>query len=231
VKGGLTFAGVNGQSRGLYNPDKNNVMPRAGLAYSFDPKTVIRAGFGMYFGSLGTRLADVVQTGFNQPTSLVPTNDGGVTFVANLANPFPDGFLQPRGAAAGAATNAGNPISFFNPNPAAARLYKWQVDIQRELPGRVVFEIGYQGARNRELEVSRQLSALPNKYLSASPARDNTTINYLTANLPNPFAGIPQFNGTGLAATSFRVKLCFLRSRSSPAYRISPTTGRAGTTR
>jgi len=153
----------------------------------------------MYFGSLGTRLADVVQTGFNQPTSLVPTNDGGVTFVANLANPFPDGFLQPKGAAAGTATNAGNPISFFNPNPAAARLHKWQVDIQRELPGRVVFEIGYQGARNRELEVSRQLSALPNKYLSTSPARDNTTINYLTANLPNPFAGIPQFNGTGLA--------------------------------
>jgi len=54
-----------------------------------------------------------------------------------------------------------------------------------------VFEIGYQGARNRELEVSRQLSALPNGYLSASPARDNTTINYLVANLPNrPTFGI-----------------------------------------
>lgn len=199
VKGGQKFAGVNGEPNTLYNSDKNNFMPRAGFAYSMDQKTVIRGGFGMYFGSLGTRLADVVQSGFSRPTNLVPSNDGGVTFAATLANPFPNGFLQPKGAGDGPATNAGNAISFFNSNPAAARNHKWQLDIQRELPGRFVFEVGYSGARNRELEVTRQLSALPNKYLSTSKVRDQANINFLTANVASPFADITQFNGTTLA--------------------------------
>jgi hypothetical protein len=201
VKGGPTFAGVNGSSRGVWGLDKNNFMPRLGFSYSVTPKTVIRGGFGMYFGSLGTRLGEVIQTGFTRSTQLVPSNDGGVTFAATLANPFPDGFLQPRGAADGAATNVGNALSFFNQNPRAPRLHKWQLDIQRELPARFVVELGYQGARDRDLEYARSPSALPNQYLSTSPTRDQATINYLSANLPNPFAGISQFNGTGLAGS------------------------------
>ena len=200
VKGGLNFAGAGGQPKGLYNLDKNNFMPRVGIAYNPTPKTVIRGGFGMYYGSLGTRLADVVQNaGFSRSTSLVPSTDGGVTFSGTLTNPFPNGFLPATGAGDGAVTNVGNAVSFFNPNPKAARLHKYQIDIQRELPGRMVFEVGYSGARNRDLEVTRQLSAFPNQYLSTSPARDQNTINYLTANLPSPFANIGQFNGTTLA--------------------------------
>jgi len=201
VKGGPTFAGANGLSRGVWGLDKNNFMPRLGFSYSVTPKTVIRGGFGMYFGSLGTRLGEVIQTGFTRSTQLVPSNDGGVTFAATLANPFPDGFLQPRGAADGAATNVGNALNYFNQNPRAPRLHKWQLDIQRELPGRLVVEVGYQGARDRDLEYARSPSALPNQYLSISPTRDQATINYLSANLPNPFAGISQFNGTGLAGS------------------------------
>jgi len=200
VNGGPTFAGVNG-SRGVWGLDKNNFMPRVGFSYNVTPMTVIRGGFGMYFGSLGTRLGEVIQTGFTRATQIVPSNDGGVTFAATLANPFPDGFLQPRGAADGAATNVGNALSFFNQSPRAPRLHKWQFDIQRELPGRFVVELGYQGARDRDLEYARTLSALPNKYLSTSPFRDPATINYLTANLPSPFVGIPEFNGTGLTGS------------------------------
>ena len=201
VKGGPTFAAVNGQSRGVWGLDNNNFMPRIGFAYAMTSKTVIRGGFGMYFGSLGTRLGEVIQTGFTRTTQLVPTNDGGVTFAATLANPFPDGFLQPRGAADGPATNVGNALNFFNQTPRAARLHKWQVDVQRELPGRFVVELGYQGARNRDLEYGRASSALPNQYLSTSPVRDQATINNLSANLPNPFAGVREFNGTGLAGS------------------------------
>src|SRR5947209_15028169 len=73
VRGGLTFAGVNGQPRGVYDLDTNNFMPRLGFAYSLNDKTVIRGGFGMYFGSLGTRLADVLQTGFIQATQVIPS--------------------------------------------------------------------------------------------------------------------------------------------------------------
>jgi hypothetical protein len=172
-----------------------------GFSYNVTPSTVIRGGFGMYFGSLGTRLAEVIQTGFTRSTQIVPSNDGGVTFAATLANPFPDGFLQPRGAADGAATNVGNGLNVFNQSPKASRLHKFQVDVQRELPGRFLVELGYQSARDRDLEYGRTLSALPNQYLSTSASRDQSTINNLSANLANPFAGITQFNGTGLAGS------------------------------
>jgi len=201
VKGGPTFAAVGGQSRGVWGLDKNNFMPRVGFAYNVTPRTVIRGGFGMYYGSLGTRVGEVIQTGFTRTTQLVPTNDGGVSFYGTLANPFPDGFLQPRGAADGPATNVGNALNFFNQAPRAPRLHKWQFDVQREMPGRFVVELGYQGARNRDLEYARTLSALPNQYLSTSTTRDQAAINYLSANLPNPFAGVPDFNGTGLAGS------------------------------
>jgi hypothetical protein len=201
VQGGLTFAGVGGQPRTMYNPDTKEFMPRAGFAYSLNPKTVIRGGIGVFYGSLGIRLQDVIQTGFNQLTNIVNSTDGGVTFAATLANPFPTGILQPTGSSLGALTYVGNAISYFNPNPLAPRLLKYEMGIERELPGKFVLSVGYLGSRGSDLEVPRSLKPLPDSELSKSPTRDQTTINYLTANLPNPFSGIPQFTGTSLSGT------------------------------
>ena len=200
-QGGLTFAGVNGQPRGVYNPQKNELMPRVGFAYSPNSRTVIRGGVGMFYGSMGIRLQDAIQTGFNQLTNVVASNDGGLTFASSLSNPFPTGILQPTGSSLGVQTFLGNGISFFNPNPRAARLLKYELDIQRELPGGFAASAGYLGSRGADLEVSRSYKPLPNQYLSTSPVRDQATINYLSASLPNPFAGIPQFAGTNLSGS------------------------------
>jgi hypothetical protein len=197
LTGGLTFPSVNGHGQKLYNADTNNIMPRLGFAYSITPKTVIRGGFGAYFGSLGTRLQDVIQnSGFLATTNVITSVNGGVSYLANNNNPFPNGFVQPTGATLGAQTNMGNAISFFNQNPRSARLAKFQMDIEHEFPGHVLLDVGYAGSRNNDLEVTRSLSPLPNQYLSTSPFRDQATINYLTANVPNPFFGVPQFAGS-----------------------------------
>jgi hypothetical protein len=201
VQGGLQFAGVNGQPRTLYSPETTEFMPRVGFAYSPNPKTVIRGGAGIFYGSLGIRLQDVIQTGFNQISNIVPTNDGGITFAATLGNPFPNGILQPTGASLGPQTFVGNAISFFNQHPLAPRLVKYEFDVQRELPGQFVLTAGYLGSRGYDLEVSRSLKPLPNQYLSTLPTRDQATINYLSASLPNPFNGIPIFAGTGLSGS------------------------------
>jgi hypothetical protein len=200
-QGGLTFAGANGQPRNVYEPQKNELMPRVGFAYSPNSRTVIRGGVGMFYGSMGIRLQDVIQTGFNQLTNVVASNDGGISFVSSLSNPFPTGILQPTGAGLGAQTFLGNAISFFNPNPRAPRLLKYELDLQRELPGGFAASAGYLGSRGADLEVSRSYKPLANQYLSTSPVRDQTTINYLSASLPNPFAGIPQFAGTNLSGS------------------------------
>ena len=161
VNGGLTFAAVNGNGRALYARDTNNLMPRIGFAYSLTPRTVVRGGYGIYFGSLGTRLEDAIQTGFIQNTTLVPTLDGGQTFLGTLANPFPGGLLPPVGAALGTQTNIGNSITFNNYHPAAARLQKSQVEIEHELPGRVLVAFGLSLSRSSDLEIPRNLSAIP----------------------------------------------------------------------
>ncbi len=202
VRGGLTFAGVNGLPRGLYNRDTNNIMPRLGLALQISNRTVLRAGYGISFGFLGARRSDVVQNGFTRRTNLVPSLDNGLTFTSTLANPYPDGILPPVGSSLGAMQDVGNSIVPINPNMAAPRLQHWQVSFQRELPGRMAMELGYIGSFGDDIETTRVLSAFPNKYLSTSPVRDQANFNYWTTNLPNPF--YPLLPGTNKAGTTLQ---------------------------
>ena len=195
--GGLTFPGVKGQPSGLWNRDTNNFMPRAGFAYEVTRKTVLRGGWGMFYGPLGARRIDVIQTGFSQSTPLIPSLDNGLSFIATLSNPFPDGIQNPPGASQGLATFAGRSISFFHENPRAPYHHRWQFSVQRELPHRVLVEVGYVGNRGAGLETTQDFLPLPLKYLSRSPVRDQANIDYLGAQVQNPFFGV--LPGTGLA--------------------------------
>lgn len=188
--GGLTFANVGGQPRGLYETPKANLMPRIGFAYKLNDRTVIRSGYGIFYGFLGQRRGDVIQTGFSRNTQMVPSLDNGLTFRATLSNPFPDGILEPLGAAQGPLTFVGQSVSFFYERPLMPYMQRWQWGIQRELPGGYVAEATYVGNRGTHIELDQNLNVTPQRYLSTSPFRDNPTINYLSANLPNPFLGL-----------------------------------------
>jgi hypothetical protein len=117
VHGGLLFAGANGQPRELWQRDWNNLMPRAGLAWTPIRNTVFRSGYGIYYSSLGLRRTDVLQNGFARNTLFVPTTDSGLTFSSTLSNPFPSGILEPVGTSLGLMTDVGNTIEYFNPTP------------------------------------------------------------------------------------------------------------------
>jgi len=72
--------------------------------------------------------------------------------------------------------------------------------LQRELPGHTVVGASYVGNRGTKLLVSRQFSPIPEQYLSTSPVRDQRVIDFLSAQVNNPFFGLEEFAGTGLAA-------------------------------
>lgn len=188
--GGLTFAGINGQPRGVFETPKNQFMPRIGLAYKLTDKTVIRAGFGVFFGFLGQRRGDVIQTGFSRNTTYVPSQDNGLTFLSKLSNPFPNGILEPVGAADGGLTFVGQSITFFNERPRNSYMSRWQFSIQRELAGGWVVEGIYVGNRGNSIEILQNFNVTPQQFLSTSPERDNTRINYLSQNMPNPYFGL-----------------------------------------
>lgn len=206
VRGGVNFAGVNGQPRTLWQRDKNNFMPRFGFAWLLRPKMVLRGGYGIFFGFLGARRGDVIQASYIQRTTLVPSIDSGLTFQTRLSDPYPDGFLPPAGSSLGPMTYAGQAVSFFDTRPLAPYMQRWQLSTQKEFPHRVVLDIGYLGNRGTHIITYRNLNAVPTQYLSASYVRDDATINYLTANLRNPF--YPLLPATSRANSSIaRVEL------------------------
>lgn len=200
VSGGLTFPGVNGQPRNLWDTTQSNFMPRVGFAYSITPGTVFRAGYGIYFEPIGVPNSDVIQTGFTQTTQLVPTLDNGQHFIATVANPFPGGLLLPNGASGGLRTNLGQGVTYFNPRLDNPYMQRWQFALQRSLAAGSVLEVSYVGNRGVRQRISRNLNALPNRYLSTSPGRDQATINLLNAQVSNPF--YPLLPGTSLSGTT-----------------------------
>jgi len=200
VLGGLTFAGVDGQPRALWTTDKNNFAPRVGLAFQLTPRTVIRSGYGIFYDLLGVDRQSANQGGFSQSTTLLPSLDNGLTFQATLRNPFPSGLQLPSGASGGLKTFLGRGISFFNEFPRNPYMQRWSFSVQRELPAKTVVDVSYVGNRGNKLAATRQLTPIPEGYLSTSPLRDQATIDFLSAQVPNPFAGLPEFAGTSLSA-------------------------------
>jgi hypothetical protein len=190
VRGGVTFAGVNGEPEGLYETPKDQIMPRLGLAYKLDDKTVLRGGYGIFYGFLGQRRGDIIRTGFSQATPLVVSLDNGLTFIEMLSTPFQGGILEPVGAARGIQTSLGQTVTYFDSNPRAARMQRWQLGIQRDLGGNWVAEVRYVGNLGSDIQITRNLNALSNEFMSTSPTRDQARIDFLGAQVPNPFVGL-----------------------------------------
>ena len=166
-------------------------------------KTVFRGGYGIMDDMLGTSARQAVQTGFSTSTTLNPSLNGGVTFVASITDPFPNGFGRTDRSRLGLATNLGQSISFFNRglrNPYAQR---WQAGIQRQIFARRVLDVNYIGNRGTGLLISRNLDATPAQYLSTLPYRDSATLNLPSSNVSNPF--FPLLPGTGLASATTTV--------------------------
>src|SRR5207248_6387675 len=112
------------------------------------------------------------------------------TYVANIANPFPNGLIPPSGAGGGLTTALGQPIQFFNPEIKPPYSQRWSFGVQRYLPGQFLLDVSYVGNRVTHIAVSQQLNNTPAQYLSTLPTRDQPTINSLTAQVPNPFSGL-----------------------------------------
>lgn len=86
----LMFAGQNGNSRALYEPFYGEVMPRIGFAWQFDPKIVVRGGYGItdFLEGTGANLRPTMNPPFfsqfvNDPAKPGSTSAGNPLSVSN----------------------------------------------------------------------------------------------------------------------------------------------------
>jgi hypothetical protein len=192
-KGQVVYAG-NGHPINAGNPYFSKWGPRVGLAYSMDPKTVVRAGFGIFWApqfALGSPIATV---GYNQTTTYIPSTDNNTTPANSLSNPFPNGILQPAGNSLGALTGIGSTFNLVDPHARSPYIEQFSLDIQRQLPFGVGMELGYVGSRSHHLSLGAaniNINALYPQLLALGSA--------LTQSVANPFAG---HGGTGVVGTA-----------------------------
>jgi hypothetical protein len=198
VLGGVTYA--DSKNRNIYNADRNNFQPRVGVAYALDSKSVIHAGWGLFM--VPHNFIGLNEPGYNQNTSLVPSQDNGLTFQANLANPFPSGIVAPSGSSLGLKTSLGQGVSYFPLNQRNGMAQEWEFDVQQQLGQHWVADLAYVGNHGADLLTGTQLDALPKQYLSTQPTRDTTVINDLSTTEPNPFEGLAPGSGLNGSKTN-----------------------------
>ncbi|HRH42235.1 MAG TPA: TonB-dependent receptor, partial [Pyrinomonadaceae bacterium] len=222
VKGRLIFADAN--NRGGYKTPKGTFLPRVGFAYQYDDKTVVRGGFGMFAGFLGQRRGDVIQgAGFSRSTTVALTTVGGVAGASPIPQLMDLGFstttiLEPLGVAQGATAGLGGAITFFNPNPKVSKQARYQIGFQRELPWGIYMEAMYVGNYGWDIEIGRNINALPSQYLSTDNSRSAAQIannTKLSTSVVNPFLGRSEFAGTSFATAANFSLTNFLRPFSA----------------
>jgi hypothetical protein len=185
LKGGLTFVGIDGNPRGIYENDSNNFAPRIGLAYRVRENLVVRTGYALYYIPV---IGTVLSPGFASDTPWVVSQDG-VTPITTLANPFPGGHLPITGSSQGLRTLVGQNISFVEPQDRMPMFHTWTFNIQRSLAGQGVVELAYVGSRGIKLATDQaqtgfreNINQLPPQLLSLGAA--------LNESVDNPFFGV-----------------------------------------
>jgi len=190
LKGGLTFPGVNGLPRGVYDSSFNNFGPRFGFAYQARRNFVVRGGYGISFIPVkGTGFSQ--RTGFSSSTAMVASNDGGNTPYDTYTNPFPNGLNRPTGSTLGALTGLGTSVTgqirSFTPGYAQ----QWNLTLQYEPMSNWLIETAYIGNKGVHLITGSQLNQLDPQYNALGSA--------LNSNVPNPFYGLPQISAGALS--------------------------------
>lgn len=187
VNGGLLFA--DSSNRSFWIPDKKNFQPRLGFAYQLTDRWVVRGGWSIF--TVPFIISGLSQIGFSQPTNIVPSLDKGLTFQANLSNPFPSGVASPTGSSLGLGTFIGQNISFVPLSRRNGQAQEWELNVQRQMTANWVLQASYIGLCGYDLTTGNlDQNPIPASFLSTSPIRDQATIDFLAASITNPLKGL-----------------------------------------
>lgn len=197
LKGGITFAGVNGVSTRASDIRWGLIQPRIGFAYQWNNKLVLRGGFGMYYLNPSN---DYLQTsGFSTSTPLVYSNDGGRTPVANvLSNPYPNGINFPAGASGGALTYVGQGLNWFDHNFKVPNSNQFSFGFQYAVSSASTVTVSYVGNRIYNLQTNTGYDEPGLDLRQKCNPLEGGSPSYCDELMANPFKGLAPFVGSNL---------------------------------
>ena len=198
LKGGIRFAGVDGNRRNAMNTDWGNLQPRIGFAYQLIPKIVLRGGYGLYYTNFQSNA--MVQTlGFSNTAEGVVSIDDGRTPIPNiLSNPFPGGIADPPGAALGALTYVGRGFTQYNQDYKLPHVHQFSFGFQLLATANSVIDVAYVGSRTRDYSANLNVNLPSWDFAKQCDVREGGRRSYCDEPVPNPFQGIEAFRGTRL---------------------------------
>ena len=188
----LVRVGTNGVPRGGFEPDRNNFAPRVGVAWSpgASGRTAIRAGYGVFYEQ--SSLAPSEGLYFSPPyfnLSLFATLE---QYPLSLSDPFPANY--PFGFPPSATA--------FQRDMRTPYVQHWNFDVQRQVGGNRMLEIGYVGSKGTKLYGGRDINqpqpSPAERYLRPNPyfedvnileSRGNSSYNSLQARFEQKFRG------------------------------------------
>ena len=148
---GLLVTAPDASTYGLRNsfatPDTKNFAPRAGLAYQLTPKTVIRSGFGVFYGRTDENLGISSRPTNNPPYFLrsIDTSDQIHTLMT-LEGGIPPNLLNPNDVI----NSNVNSWPTYMPLPYT---YEWNLNLQQQLASGFTLQVGYVGSASHNLYV------------------------------------------------------------------------------
>lgn len=157
--------------------DKTNIGPRVGIAYNIFPKTVIRAGYGVFYSGEENQ-GGSPNRGESAPFNISPQLGRPAGYSNFEPNPaFGDG-RGTNGLTTGFPTNvlSGYPVSSLQFRSVATNfrnpmVQKWNFAIQQQLTNSVALELGYLGNHSSKQLLQPDFNTCPNL------ATANTAIN------------------------------------------------------
>ena len=185
---GMVQEGTNGLPKGGLNFRWNNFGPRIGFAYDVfgDGKTALRGGYGVFFERYQQNIFNLGGIS-NPPLVYTPTVYGG-----NIAN------ISPSLVNGAPLTPSGGILSSDRVGQIPTT-YGYNLGLQRELPYKLVFDIGYVGNTSRHQVYVQQLEQLPLGLTTSTPIL--STVNNVSAAIL-PYKGYSTINFSRFGASS-----------------------------
>jgi hypothetical protein len=197
------------ENRALVKPDRNNVAPRIGLTYSATPRSVVRAGYGIFY-NLYDRIGSEDQLSLNLPFLINnlrgPATASGPLFL--LRNGFPANALDP------ASVDIRNVrVRAINPEGNKAFYHQWSAGVQRQLTNTLVVSADYVGTKGENIWTLRNLNQ-PDPVTRLLPYPTFGTIEYADQD------GSSHYDGLELAverrfAQSFGFRVAYTLSKAT----------------